>query len=79
MNLDEIRRRLPMYVKKEYDEVYDSVYMGGITMGISAGLHSDVHTAACLLNTPRARARSATPPRQHGVSLHSRRSADCPP
>lgn len=33
MNLAEIRRRLPMYVKKGYSEGYDSVYVGGTAMG----------------------------------------------
>ena len=33
MNLAEIRRRLPMYVKRRYGEEYDTVYVGGITMG----------------------------------------------
>ena len=47
MNLDEIRRRLPMYVKKEYDEVYDSVYMGGITMGILTKDHRVYYKAIC--------------------------------
>lgn len=34
MNLAEIRRRLPMYVKKGYGEVYDSVYVGSVAMGV---------------------------------------------
>lgn len=48
MNLDEIRRRLPMYVKQEFNEYgYDIVKVNAVSMGIVLEDHKVYYKALC--------------------------------
>lgn len=48
MNLAEIRRRLPMYVKQEFEEYgYDTVRVGSITMGVLVEDYKVYYKALC--------------------------------